>query len=99
MALDSPVFAGWEMDYREWGGLRHLESAGFMRAVPQWANALGTKPSAQGRAAHFRLRPGASDYVCVELSQLFVGSRLDEPEAGNDAPTQAADHENPQGWQ
>ena len=54
---------------------------------------------AQGRAEHFWLRTGALGFVSVELAQLFVSRRLDEPEPGNDAPNQCADHENPDSWQ
>lgn len=63
------------------------------------ARATGMKTITQSRAAHLRPRPNASTFIRVELAQLFVGSRLDEPEAGNDAPNQGADHENPQGWE
>lgn len=45
------------------------------------------------------LRTGTSDFISVELAQLFVSRRLDEPETGNDAPNQRAGHENPQRWQ
>ena len=51
------------------------------------------EPSAQGRAGHLRLHPDVSIFAGVQLAQFFVGRRLDEPEAGNDAPAQGAGHE------
>lgn len=62
----------------------------------QQREALGTEPSAQGRAGHLRLHPDASVFAGVQLAQFFVGRRLDEPEAGNDAPAQGAGHEDTQ---
>ena len=62
----------------------------------RWARALGTEPSAQGRAGHLRLHPGVSVFAGVQLAQFFIGRRLDEPEAGNDAPAQGAGHEDTQ---
>lgn len=38
--------------------------------------------------------PDGSVVVSVKLAQLFVGCRLDEPEAGNDTPHQATHYEN-----
>lgn len=54
------------------------------------------EPSAQGRAGHLRLHPDVSVFTGVQLAQFFVGRRLDEPEAGNDAPAQGAGHEDTQ---
>lgn len=54
------------------------------------------EPSAQGRAGHLRLHPDVSVFAGVQLPQFFVGRRLDEPEAGNDAPAQGAGHEDTQ---
>jgi len=54
------------------------------------------EPSAQGREGHLRLHPDVSVFAGVQLAQFFVGRRLDEPEAGNDAPAQGAGHENTQ---
>lgn len=62
----------------------------------QQREALGTEPSAQGRAGHSRLHPDVSVFAGVQLAQFFVGRRLDEPEAGNDAPAQGAGHEDTQ---
>lgn len=62
----------------------------------QLREALGTEPSAQGRAGQLRLRPDVSVFAGVQLAQFFVGRRLDEPEAGNDAPAQSAGHEDTQ---
>lgn len=54
------------------------------------------EPSAQGREGHLRLHLDASVFAGVQLAQFFVGRRLDEPEAGNDAPAQGASHEDTQ---
>lgn len=43
-----------------------------------------------------RLHPDVSVFAGVQLAQFFVGRRLDEPEAGNDAPAQGAGHEDTQ---
>lgn len=58
----------------------------------QWGEALGREPSALARARHLRLHPDVSVFAGVQLAQFFVGRRLDEPEAGNDAPAQGAGH-------
>lgn len=42
-----------------------------------------------------RLYPDVSVF-CVQLAQFFVCRRLDEPEAGNDAPAQGAGYEDTQ---
>ena len=62
----------------------------------QQREALGTEPSTQGRAEHLQLHPDVSVFAGVQLAQFFVGRRLDEPEAGNDAPAQGAGHEDTQ---
>ena len=62
----------------------------------QQREALGTEPSARGRAGHLRLHPDVSVFAGVQLAQFFVGRRLDEPEAGNDAPAEGAGHEDTQ---
>lgn len=43
-----------------------------------------------------RFHPDVSVFASVQLAQFFVGRRLDEPEAGNDAPAQGAGHEDTQ---
>lgn len=63
----------------------------------QQRETLGTESSTQGRAGHLWPHPDVSAFIgCVQLAQFFVGRRLDEPEAGNDAPAQGAGHEDTQ---
>lgn len=85
------------MAERERRDFQDFGKCGIYASHSRWARALGSEPSAQGRAGYLRLRPDASAFIgCVQLAQFFVGRRLDEPEAGNDAPAQGAGHEDTQ---
>jgi len=81
---------------RERRDFQNFGKYGIYASHSRWAKALGTEPSAQGRARHLWLRPEVSVLASVQLAQFFVGRRLDEPEAGNDAPAQGASHEDTQ---
>lgn len=84
------------MAERERRDFQDFGNCGIYTSHSRWARALGTKPSAQVRAGHLRLHPDVSVFTGVQLAQFFVGRRLDEPEAGNDAPAQGAGHEDTQ---
>lgn len=84
------------MAERERRDFQSFGECGIYASHSRWARALGKEPSAQGRAGHLRLRPDVSVFAGVQLAQFFVGRRLDEPEAGNDAPAQGASHEDTQ---